>query len=78
MQKNLVKLVYIPTIRLFQMCKAMNANTVTESNGPTMKYHFTVVLSEKNKTKQNKKVVSDYGSTTNEAKQDCFLLKFST
>ena len=31
----------------------MNANTVTASNGPTMKYHCTVALAEK--TKQNKK-----------------------
>ena len=27
----------------------MNANTVTASNGPTMKYHCTVVLAEKTK-----------------------------
>ena len=27
----------------------MNANTATTSNGPTMKYHCTVVLAEKKK-----------------------------
>ena len=27
----------------------MNANTVTASNGPTMKYHCTVFLAEKTK-----------------------------
>ena len=27
----------------------MNANTVTASNGPTMKYHCTVALAEKTK-----------------------------
>ena len=31
----------------------MNANTVTASNGPTMKYHCTVVFAGKEK-KQNK------------------------
>ena len=52
--------VYVPAIRLFQRHKTMNANTVTASNGPTMKYHCTVVLAEKKqntrtkKTKQNK------------------------
>ena len=30
----------------------MNANTATTSNGPTMKYHCTVVLAEKNKQKR--------------------------
>ena len=30
----------------------MNANTVTASNGPTMKYHCIVVLAEKTKKKQ--------------------------
>ena len=44
--------IYIPAIRLFRRYKTINANTVTASNGPTMKYHCTVVLSE---TKQNKK-----------------------
>ena len=28
----------------------MNANTVTASNGPTMTYHCTVALAEKQKT----------------------------
>ena len=33
----------------------MNANTVTASKGPTMKYHCTVALPEKkNKTKKQK------------------------
>ena len=88
MQKNLLKLVYVPAIRLFQRYKTTNANTVTANNGPTIKYHCTVVLSEKKKTKQqqqkkktkqNKKVISDYGSTKSEgpkAKQGCFLLRF--
>ena len=48
-QKNLLKLIYIPAIRLFQRYKTINANTVTESDGPTIKCHCTVVLSEKNK-----------------------------
>ena len=51
----------------------MNANTVTASNGPTMKYHCTVALAEKQKqkqkqkqkkepkNKQNKKTLSHYG-----------------
>ena len=51
-QNNLLKLIYIPAIRLFRRYKTINANTVTASDGPTMKYHCTVVLSE---TKQNKK-----------------------
>ena len=66
----------------------MNANTVTASNGPTMKYHCTVVLAEKKKKKtnkqtkkqKNKKVLSYYGSTKNEGpkgKQRCFLLRFN-
>ena len=50
--------VYIPAIRLFQSLKTMNANTVAASNGPTMKYHCTVVLAEK-----NKEVLSHCGST---------------
>ena len=33
----------------------INANTVTASNGPTMKYHCTVVLAEKTKAKTKKK-----------------------
>ena len=56
MQKHLLELVYVPAIRLFQRYKTMNANTVTASNGPTMKYHCTVVLAEKkNKNKETKK-----------------------
>ena len=55
MQKHLLELVYIPAIRLFQRYKTMNANTVTASNGPTMKYHCTVVLAEKKKQKQRNK-----------------------
>ena len=49
MQKNLLELKYVPATRLFQRYKAMNANTVTASNGPTMKNHCRVVLSGKNK-----------------------------
>ena len=53
----LLELVYVPAIRLFQIFKAMNANTVTASNGPTMKYHRIVALAEnkKNKTKTKTK-----------------------
>ena len=51
---GVVELVHVPAIRLFQMYQTMNANTVTESNGATMKYHCTVVLAEKKK--QNKKL----------------------
>ena len=54
MQKHLLELVYVPAIRLFQRYKTMNANTVTASNGPTMKYHCTVVLAEKTNKKTNK------------------------
>ena len=58
----------------------MNANTVTASNGPTMKYHCTVVLAEKENTKkQNKKIFSHYGSSKHErpeARQVRSLLKF--
>ena len=47
---------YIPAIRLFQSFKAMNANTVTASNGATMKYQRIVALAEnKKKTKQKQK-----------------------
>ena len=84
MQKHLLELVYVPAIRLFQRYKTMNANTVTASNGPTMKYHCTVILAEKKdkkkKTKKNKKVLSYYGSTKNEGpkgKQRCLLLRFN-
>ena len=52
---NLLELVYVPAIRLFQSFKAMNANTVTASNGPTMKYHRIVALAENKKTKQKQK-----------------------
>ena len=52
---HLLELVYAPAIRLFQSFKAINANTVTASNGPTMKYHRIVALAENKKTKQNKK-----------------------
>ena len=88
MQKHLLELVYVPAIRLFQRYKTMNTNTVTASNGPTMKYHCTVILAEKNKQtnkqktkkKKNKKVLSYYGSTKNEGpkgKQRCLLLRFN-
>ena len=54
---HLLELEYVPAIRLFQSFKAMNPNTVTASNGPTMKYHRIVALAEnkKTKTKQTKK-----------------------
>ena len=51
-QNNLLELVYVPGTRLFQRYKATNANTVTASNGPTMKYHCTVALAEKKTTKK--------------------------
>ena len=62
----------------------MNANTVTASNGPTMKYHRIVALAEskkknqkqkqnqkqnKKKTNKNKKALSSYGSTENEERK---------
>ena len=56
----------------------MNANTVTANNGPTMKYHCTVVLAEKKK-KQKEKILSHYGSSKHEgpeARQVRSLLKF--
>ena len=74
MKMHLLEPVYVPAIRLFQRYKTMNANTVTASNEPTMKYHCTVVLAEK-----NKKVLNYYESTKNEgpkAKQVCSLLRF--
>ena len=49
---HLLELVYVPAIRLFQSFKAINANTVTASNGATMKYQRTVALAENKKTKQ--------------------------
>ena len=52
---HLLELVYVPAIRLFQSLKAMNANTVTASNGLTMKYHRRVALAENKKTKQKQK-----------------------
>ena len=39
----------------------MNANTITASNGPAMKYHCIVVLAEK-----NKKILSLYRSSKHE------------
>ena len=36
----------------------MNANTVTASNGPTMKYHCTVALAEKKKNKAKRTLVT--------------------
>ena len=79
--RRILELLYVPAIRLFQRYKTANANAVTARNGPTMKYHCTVVLSEKkkNKQKKNEKVIRDYGSTKNEGpkeKQGCFLLRF--
>ena len=71
--QRILELVYVPAIRLFQKYKTTNANTVTASNGPTMKHHSVVVLSEKTKNKkkkQNKKLISDYGSTKNDPKQN--------
>ena len=50
----------------------MNADTVTASNGPTMKYHRRVALAEnkkQNKKNKNKKAPSYYGSTENEGRK---------
>ena len=57
LRKDAKFIVYVPAIRLFQRYNTMNANTVTASNGPTMKNHCTVALAEKNKqtNKQTKK-----------------------
>ena len=52
---HLLELVYVPAIRLFQSFKAMNANTVRASNGPTMKYHRIVAFAENKKTKTKQK-----------------------
>lgn len=41
---NLLRIAYVPAIRLFQRYKTMNTNNVTASSGPTMKYHWTVFL----------------------------------
>ena len=41
-----LQLVYVPAFCLFHRYKTMN---VTASNGPAMKYHCTVVFSEKRK-----------------------------
>ena len=60
----LLELLYIPAIRRFQRYKAINANTVTARTGPTMKYHFTVVVAEK--PKQKGTCVSYFRSTENE------------
>ena len=65
----------VPAIRLFQRYKTTNANTVTASNGPTMKYHCTVVLAEKkkqnkNKTKTNKQKANEQKKTTKKQKTD--------
>ena len=62
--------VYVPPIRLFQRYKTMNANTVTASNGPTMKYHCTVVLAEKTK----RYLVTTDQVNMNDPKQDKFVL----
>ena len=51
---HLLELVYVPAIRRFQSFKAMNANTVTASNGPTMKYHRIVAFAENKKKKKTK------------------------
>ena len=52
---HLLELVYVPAIRRFQSFKAMNANTVTASNGPTMKYHRIVAFAENQKKRQKQK-----------------------
>ena len=72
---------YVPAIRLFQRHKTINDNTVTASNGPTMKYHCTMVLAakkQKNKKTKNKKT-KGYLVTTGQAnmkdpKQNKFVL----
>ena len=48
-RKDAKFIVHVQAIRLFQRYKTTNANTVTASNGPTMKYHCTVVLAETKK-----------------------------
>ena len=69
MQKHLLELVYVPAIRLFQRYKTMNANTVTARNGPTMKYHCTVVLAgKKKKNKQRNKKTRRYLVTMGQLK----------
>ena len=62
-QMYLLEFVYVPAIRLFQSFKAMNANTVTASNGPTMKYHRIVALAEnkqQNKKKNKRRIKTGY------------------
>ena len=48
----------------------MNANTVAASNGPTMKYHCTVVLAEKTK----RHLVTVGQANMNDPKQNKFVL----
>ena len=54
LRKDAKFIVYVPAIRLFQRYNTMNANTVTASKGPTMKYHCTVALAEKKNKQKNK------------------------
>ena len=51
----------------------MNANTVTANNGPTMKYHCTVVLAEK-KNKRKRYLVTTDQVNMKDSKQDKFVL----
>ena len=67
-------IVYVPAIRLFQRHKTINANTVTASNGPTMKYHCTVVLAAKKK--QTNKHTNKKKHEGPKANQIRSLLKF--
>ena len=57
-RKDAKFIVHVQGIRLFQRYKTTNANTVTASNGQTMKYHCTVVLAEK-----RKKILGRYESS---------------
>ena len=52
LRKDAKFIVYVPAFRLFQRYNILNANTVTASNGPTMKYHSTVALAEKKQQQQ--------------------------
>lgn len=71
MQIHLLKIVYVPAIRRFQRCKAIDAKTVTARTGPAMTYHRTVGAAER-----DKRILTYYGSTKNdgpEAKRNCSL-----
>ena len=54
-RKDAIFNAHVPAIRIFQRYNTTNANTVTASNRPAMKYHCIVVLAEKTKQNKNKK-----------------------